>query len=148
MKRATVLWALAALVGLALTAGVTWAASNLVSQRIGLSSEPLSVADGLGPRGATTVSTSSASSRTTSVPVVTKTVTVSRTTTTSAPAVTRTVTVPSASVTTTPVPVVTHTVTAQSVSVTTSPAPATRTTTTGYGGHHRHSSDGSQRPDD
>lgn len=42
MSRQTALWALAALLGLVLTAGITWATSQLTSQHIGLSSEPVS----------------------------------------------------------------------------------------------------------
>jgi hypothetical protein len=49
MSRKTLLWALAALSGVALTAGIAWATSQLTSQRIGLSSEPQSAAGGLAP---------------------------------------------------------------------------------------------------
>ncbi len=44
------IWTLAALLGIVLAAGVTWATSQLTSQRIGLSSEPLSAGRGLAPR--------------------------------------------------------------------------------------------------
>jgi hypothetical protein len=50
MKRGTVLWTLAALLGIGLTAGVTWGASLLFSQPIGLASQPASVIDTLAPR--------------------------------------------------------------------------------------------------
>jgi hypothetical protein len=49
MSRKSLLWLLAALSGIALTAGITWAASQLASQRIGLSSEPLSASGQLAP---------------------------------------------------------------------------------------------------
>ena len=41
MSRSVILWALAAVAGVVLVAGVTYAASGLSSQSIGLSSEPL-----------------------------------------------------------------------------------------------------------
>ena len=43
-------WILAAVLGLALAAGITLAASQLSSQRVGLSGEPLSAGDQLVPR--------------------------------------------------------------------------------------------------
>ncbi len=49
MDRRTVLWMLAAIAGIVLTAAVTWATSQLTSQHIGLSSEPLSAGHGLAP---------------------------------------------------------------------------------------------------
>lgn len=49
MNRQTALWTLAALAGIVLTAGITWATSQLTSQHIGLSSEPLSAGHGLAP---------------------------------------------------------------------------------------------------
>jgi hypothetical protein len=49
MTRGTLMWAAAALAGLALAVGVTYAAGTLSSQRIGLSSEPLSAGDRLVP---------------------------------------------------------------------------------------------------
>jgi hypothetical protein len=49
MSRQTALWALAALLGLVLTAGITWATSQLTSQHIGLSSEPISGGRSLAP---------------------------------------------------------------------------------------------------
>jgi hypothetical protein len=55
MSRRSLVWVLAALLGIALTAGITWASSQLTSQRIGLSSEPISA----GVRLAPTVSTTS-----------------------------------------------------------------------------------------
>jgi hypothetical protein len=48
--RIVVAWVVAAVLGLALAAGITLAASQLSSQRIGLSGEPLSAGDRLVPR--------------------------------------------------------------------------------------------------
>ena len=48
--RTVVAWIVAAVLGLALAAGITLAASQLSSQRIGLSGEPLSAGDELVPR--------------------------------------------------------------------------------------------------
>jgi hypothetical protein len=48
--RSVVVWVIAAVIGLALAAGVTLAASQLSSQHIGLSGEPLSAGDALVPR--------------------------------------------------------------------------------------------------
>ena len=53
MTRGTLAWAAAALAGLALAVGMTYAAGTLSSQRIGLSSEPLSAGDRLVPPPAT-----------------------------------------------------------------------------------------------
>jgi hypothetical protein len=49
MSRRSLVWVLAALLGIALTAGVTWASSQLSSQRIGLSAEPISAGVRLAP---------------------------------------------------------------------------------------------------
>ena len=49
MNRSVVLWCLAAVAGVVLVAGVTYAASGLSTQTIGLSSEPLSAGDDLSP---------------------------------------------------------------------------------------------------
>jgi hypothetical protein len=49
MSRQAALWVLAALAGIVLTAGITWATSQLTSQHIGISSEPLSAGHGLAP---------------------------------------------------------------------------------------------------
>lgn len=49
MSRKTAIWALAALLGIVVTAAITWATSQLTSQRIGLASEPLSAGSGLAP---------------------------------------------------------------------------------------------------
>lgn len=49
MERRSGLWMLLALLGLVLAAGVTAAASELSSQRVGLASEPLSAGDQLAP---------------------------------------------------------------------------------------------------
>jgi hypothetical protein len=49
MIRRGALWALAALAGLALAVAVTYSASRLSTQRIGLASEPLSAGTALAP---------------------------------------------------------------------------------------------------
>ena len=49
MSRRSLVWVLAALLGIALTAGITWASSQLTSQRIGLSAEPISAGVRLAP---------------------------------------------------------------------------------------------------
>jgi hypothetical protein len=43
------MWSAAALLGIAATAAIAWAASQLARQPIGLSSDPISVANGLAP---------------------------------------------------------------------------------------------------
>jgi hypothetical protein len=48
--RTVIAWLVAAVLGLALAAGITVAASQLSSQRVGLSGEPLSAGDRLAPR--------------------------------------------------------------------------------------------------
>ena len=48
------LWILGALAGVVLAAGVTYAASSLSTQRIGLSSEPVNAGRELAPRAAAT----------------------------------------------------------------------------------------------
>jgi hypothetical protein len=48
--RTVVAWIVAAVIGLALAAGITLAASQLSSQRVGLSGEPLSAGEQLVPR--------------------------------------------------------------------------------------------------
>jgi hypothetical protein len=48
--RTVIAWVVAAVLGLALAAGITLSASQLSSQRIGLSGEPLSAGDELVPR--------------------------------------------------------------------------------------------------
>ena len=48
--RTVIAWIVAAVLGLALAAGITLAASQLSSQRVGLSGEPLSAGDRLVPR--------------------------------------------------------------------------------------------------
>ena len=48
--RTMITWIVAAVLGLALAAGITLAASQLSSQRVGLSGEPLSAGDRLVPR--------------------------------------------------------------------------------------------------
>jgi hypothetical protein len=50
MSRQAALWTLAALLGISLTAGITWATSQLASQHIGLSSEPISAGARLAPK--------------------------------------------------------------------------------------------------
>lgn len=49
MSRQTLALAVAAVLGIAITAVLAWSASQLAGQRIGLSSQPLSVAHGLAP---------------------------------------------------------------------------------------------------
>jgi hypothetical protein len=49
MTRRSILSAAVAVLGLALSAALAWSASQLAGQRIGLASEPLSVAQGLAP---------------------------------------------------------------------------------------------------
>lgn len=49
MTRRGVLWAAGALLGIAVTAALTWSVSRLSGQRIGLSSQPLSVIRALAP---------------------------------------------------------------------------------------------------
>ena len=49
--RTIVAWVVAAVLGLVLAAGITLAAGQLSSQRVGLSGEPLSAGDRLVPRG-------------------------------------------------------------------------------------------------
>lgn len=43
MRRGTLGWALAAICGLLVAGAITWSTSQIASQRIGLSSEPLSI---------------------------------------------------------------------------------------------------------
>jgi hypothetical protein len=50
MNQRTLLWAAAALLGIIATAAIAWTASQIAGQRIGISSEPLSVANHLAPR--------------------------------------------------------------------------------------------------
>lgn len=49
MRRGSLGWTAAALSGIAITAGVTWGASQLLAQPIGLASVPLSVVSSLAP---------------------------------------------------------------------------------------------------
>ena len=56
MVRRTLLWCLAAIAGVVLVAGVTYAASGLSTQAIGLSSEPLSAGEALAPKATATAS--------------------------------------------------------------------------------------------
>ena len=49
VTRRGLLWAVAALLGIAVTAGLTWSVSRLAAEHIGLSSEPVSVIQGLAP---------------------------------------------------------------------------------------------------
>jgi len=111
MKRGTVLWTLAALLGIGLTAGVTWGASLLFNQPIGLASQPASVIDTLAPRTNTTASTSNESTTKKPTPVVHSTHTTTTVTRTVAPAVTH-ITTTTTVTTAPPAPVATHTVTA------------------------------------
>lgn len=50
MSRRAVAWTLAAVLGLALAAGVSWATSRLTSVRIGLASEPITAGSRLAPQ--------------------------------------------------------------------------------------------------
>jgi hypothetical protein len=52
--RTVIAWIVAAVLGLALAAGITLAASQLSSQHIGLSGEPLSAGDQLVPKSRAT----------------------------------------------------------------------------------------------
>lgn len=54
MTRRSVATALAAVLGIAVSAALAFAASQLAGQRVGLSSEPLSVASALSPRARST----------------------------------------------------------------------------------------------
>ncbi len=54
MSRQAALWAFAALLGIAVAAGITWATSQLTSQHIGLSSEPIAAGSRLAPPVAST----------------------------------------------------------------------------------------------
>jgi hypothetical protein len=54
MFKTTLLWTLAAIAGVVLVAGVTYAASGLSTQTIGLSSEPLSAGEDLSPKATPT----------------------------------------------------------------------------------------------
>ena len=67
--------ALVALLGLAAAAGITYAASRLVSQPIGLSSEPQRIGDSLGPPPEQTTTTTQTDDRTTTQPTTTSTTT-------------------------------------------------------------------------
>ena len=49
MSKTVIMWGLAAIAGVVLVAGVTYAASGLSSQTIGLSSEPLDTGEALAP---------------------------------------------------------------------------------------------------
>lgn len=89
MSRRTAAWVLGGLLGIVLTAGITWATSKLTSMHIGLSSEPLSAGRSLAPRlpprkqrtSTATTLTRTATTQTAS----TQTVTVPTSTTTGAP---------------------------------------------------------------
>ena len=58
MSRKTLLWTLGALIGIVVTAGITWGTSKLTSQHIGLSSQPLSAGRSLAPPSTTRTATS------------------------------------------------------------------------------------------
>ena len=49
MTRRALLWAVAALLGLAVTAAMTWSVSRLTREHIGLSAEPRTMLNGLAP---------------------------------------------------------------------------------------------------
>ena len=61
--RTLLVWIAVGLAGLALAAGVTYAAMQLSSQRIGLSAEPPSAGEELAPSGTTTTVPQRASDR-------------------------------------------------------------------------------------
>ena len=63
MTRSAILWTLAAIAGVVLVAGVTYAASGLSSQTIGLSSEPLGAGGDLAPAATPTAAGTSAADR-------------------------------------------------------------------------------------
>ncbi len=84
MSRKSLIWVLAALVGIALTAGITWASSQLTSQRIGLSSEPISAGVRLAPAVKTTTQSVTTTQRVETRP--SRTTTTTLTVTTPAPA--------------------------------------------------------------
>lgn len=75
-----------ALVGLALTAGISYAASTLVSQPIGLTSEPATVGESLAPGAPATAPATTTTSTAPATTTVTTTVTTPPPTTTSEPA--------------------------------------------------------------
>ena len=93
-------WILLALLGLAVAAGVSVAASQLVSQRIGLAAEPVSAGKDLAPprhdsgQGGGDASRHTSTSRTTA-PVTTTTTTTTSTVPSSAPTTTTPVPAPS-----------------------------------------------------
>ncbi|MFZ1155094.1 MAG: hypothetical protein WAN93_09340 [Solirubrobacteraceae bacterium] len=77
MRRQSVLWALAALLGIVLTAGITRATSQLTSQHIGISSEPISAGRRLAPPvAAQPAGTRPDATRGTITPTSTQTVTI------------------------------------------------------------------------
>ncbi len=125
MTRRTAIWALAALLGIVLTAGITWATSQLTSQHIGLASEPLSAGSHLAPP----VAAKTALRRSRLAPASTPTVTVRAVTVPSLPTPSRsTQTAPAAPVEVAP-------------PVTAEPAPVPRTSSSGDdGGDHGKSS--------
>ncbi len=67
MSRRAAIWALGALLGIVVTAAITWGASRLTSQHIGLSSEPLSAGRSLAPRPASEPAPTRATTTTTTV---------------------------------------------------------------------------------
>ncbi len=99
MTRKPLIWVLAALLGIVLTAGITWASSQLTSQRIGLSSEPISAGVRLAPSVNITTQSVTTTQRVETRPSQTTTTTLTVTTPASAPAPLETV--PQTSTTTT-----------------------------------------------
>lgn len=65
MTRRTALWVLAALLGLAVAAAISWGTSTLTSQHIGLASEPVSAGRSLAPDEAAHGRTQTTKTRTT-----------------------------------------------------------------------------------
>ncbi len=100
MTRKPLMWVLAALLGIVLTAGITWASSQLTSQRIGLSSEPISAGVRLAPSVNTTTQSVITTQRVETRPSHTTTTT-TLTVTTPAPAPAPLETVPQTSTPTT-----------------------------------------------
>jgi hypothetical protein len=69
--RTLLVWIAVGLIGLALAAGVTYAATQLSSQRIGLSAEPPSAGEELAPRPAHSSRTTTAPSQSTTTSTTT-----------------------------------------------------------------------------
>jgi hypothetical protein len=101
MTRKPLMWVLAALLGIVLTAGITWASSQLTSQRIGLSSEPISAGVRLAPSLNTATHSVTTTRRVETRPTHTTTTTTTLTVTTPAPTPAPVETVPQTTTSTT-----------------------------------------------